>query len=247
MTTQLEQLHQLYDFDSWRDARRPEESLFLWRFRLSGGEIEGWKAYRIQRLELGGAPPANISLWRPGKEDLSRLLAIDIYEAQSRAAAREHLLRLLGEFQGPPLKRREVPGEVAFVAGETAVLFARANVAVFVRSVDRDPAPAAAMAAQLDRYIGTRPLTVERGGPQISALRPVKPGAAAPGRPVVLTIEAAGPDRGSTWFKLFSRSGDFRMEQGGPAYVAAGAGPHEITVYAIGASGAASSQSLRLD
>jgi hypothetical protein len=247
MTTQLEQLNRLYEFDAWRDAQKPEESLFIWRFQLDGGEIAGWTAHRIQRVELDGVPPANISVWRPAREQPAPLLAIDVYEAQSRAAAREHLLRLLGEFQGPLLQRRDAPGEVAFAAGEAAVLFARANVVAFVRSVERELAPVAAVAAQLDRYIAARPVTVERGAPEISVLSPAKPGPAAPGRPVALTLEVREPDRQRAWFKLFSRSGDFRMEQGRPAYIAAGAGPHEITVYAIGAAGAASSQVLRLE
>src|SRR5262249_13655262 len=117
MTTQLEHLSKLYEFASWRDAPAPEERLFVWRFRVGGEDVEGWSAHRVQRVELKDVLPAPVSVWRQaGKSEA--LLAIDVYEAPSRSAAREQLLRLLGEFQGPALKKRDTPGEVAFAAGD---------------------------------------------------------------------------------------------------------------------------------
>src|SRR6266516_8032491 len=119
MTSEREHRSRRYDFASWQQAGKQDEYLFIWRFRLSGREVNGWVSHRLQSVESEATPPAIISVWRPARESAASLISIDIYETESRDAARAHLLVLLGEFQGPPLKRLDAPGAVAFSPGPT--------------------------------------------------------------------------------------------------------------------------------
>ena len=86
-----------------------------------------------------GTRAASQSMWQ---EDAAAdaLLRVDLLEASSGTAARELVLELLGEFQSPEIKRVADPraGELAFSGpGETAILFARANLVAMVRNAGR--------------------------------------------------------------------------------------------------------------
>jgi|SRR5712664_372281 len=247
MTTQREHIRQLYEFASWRQAGAQDEYQFIWRFRLSGNELSGWIPHRIQAVQFEDAPPAVLSVWRPDTGGPGSLISVDVFETESRDAARAYLLVLLGEFQGPPLERQNGPGAVAFAAGSSAILFARENLVVFARSVERIPVPVGEVAAQLDRHLTARPDAVEKGGPAILTLRPVGPLPREPGRTVQLVLEAEPSMIHPVWFKVLSRTGDFRLEQQRLAYVPLGPGPHELTVFAISDIGVATRRTVRLE
>jgi hypothetical protein len=241
MQVQLDRLREQYEFASWSTPR--DTSLLAWGFRLSGSELPGWSPHRIQQVDLPGEPPATLSVWRPA-EGNGALLAVNVYECDDEAAARRHLLRLLGEFQGPNLQRIASPGDVAFAAGSAGVLFARGNLVAFVRSIERSPAPVAENAARLDRILDA---DVEpRGdGPEIDTLS--IPAAEARGqRPI--PIDAAASDRagGPVWFRFRSDTGRLMLQNRRPAFTPSEPGPHEIEVTAIGATGV-SERTLRID
>ena len=249
MATQLEWLAERYDFASWRDvparASRQEEP-FIWHFALFGREIVGWTAHRIQRVTLPSGVSANYSIWRPNTGETNSLLAVDAFELTSREEARAYLLELLGEFQGPPLSRRDAPGAVAFATDDTALVFVRANVVFFVRSAERVPAPVGAVARQLDLYLSARPTAGATGTQEVRALRtgPERP---ALGKPIPLVAEVVEPDRRAVWYKLFAASGELRVDGDQLVYIAAAAGPQEIAIFAIGPDGGVTTQTLRLD
>lgn len=249
MSEPANRLRKEYDFDSWREGRAQDERLFAWQFRLFGHELEGWGAARIQQVTAPPAPPANLSVWRPERGAEQQLLAVDIYEAPFSAAAREQLLIVLGEFEGPQLERRNGPGEVAFGVGEAALLFARSNLVVLVRSVERMPVPVTPIAAQLDRYLTARPSASEAAGPEIRAFRALTAGPARPGQPVRLVVETSDRRKreGHVWYKFFSATGEIRLEDGQPVYVATGPGKHEIVLAAIDSDGNVTARALQLD
>lgn len=246
--SQLDRLRKEYNFDSWRDARAPGEQVFVWRFRLSGGSLHDWRASRIQYVEVPSAPPTNLSIWQSESGGDRQLFSLDVYETASRAAAREYLLRLLGEFQGPALERRDRPGEVAFGKGDAVILFAHGNVVVLARSVERSTAPVTSLATQFDDYLSRRPeavVTAAENGFTVRVAETLAQGTERPGQLVRLVIE--GPrTRTHVWYKLFSATGEIRLEQGEPAFAAAAPGTHEILVAAVDPDGKAVTRRLTL-
>lgn len=241
MQAQLDRLRERYDFQSWSQPARP--SSLAWSFQLTGNELPGWRPHRIQRVDLPGDPPATLSVWRPTDGD-GALLAVNVYECDSESAAREQLLRLLGEFQGPPLTRTAEPGDVAFTAGSSGILFVRANLVALVRSIERTPAPVTDNAAQLDRILdadfeptGDKPPVFS--GTEASA-------GSATGDVIPLAIAATEPDGGPVWFRLRCATGSLILHDGRPALVPDTPGPHVIEVTAIGRSGTATRE-LRIE
>ncbi len=237
----LEALRRAYGFSA--GAERPQEDVLFWRFRVEGAAIPGYLTQRVQRLVVFGAS-ANLSAWQPpAAKTRGAVVTIDTFEAASRAGADDVLLELLGTFQGPPLERLQgpdAPGDVAFAAGRGAVVFTRGNLAVAVRDGGGD-APVQPLARALDAFLLQRP-EPSPAGPRLEA----RAGVPEAGQPVPLVLEAAG-DRGrGVWFKLFTRSGTLRLERGGPAYVAAGAGAGEVVVYALDTEGYAARAVVRI-
>lgn len=238
-----EALRRAYGLSAGPERRSPEDVLF-WRFRLESAALPGYVPQRVQRAAVFGAA-ANLSAWQPPTPKArGGVVTIETFEAASRPGAVDVLLELLGTFQGPVLARLEgadAPGDVAFAAGNGAVVFTRGNLAVAVRDGGGD-APVQPLARTLDAFLLERP-EPSPAGPRLEA----RAGSAAAGQPVPLLLEAAG-DRGrEVWFKLFTGSGTLRLEQGRPAYVAAGAGAGEVVVYALDTEGYAARTTLRIE
>ena len=240
----IEELRERYAFDEWRGARASDECLLVWRFRLSGLELPGWVAHRIQTLRPAGMPPATVSLWQDARETHDALLSVAVFECDSREAAHEQMLRLLGELEGVGLERRDGPGDVAFGSGDGVLLFARGNMALLVHGDEARPALALDAAARLDRLLAARPAPVPEG-PAITEFRPA--GDAAAGAAVPLVVAAEAPPGRDVWFKLYTRSGELRIEGGRPVYMpAAEARLREVTAYALDRDGSAGAERLRL-
>ncbi len=251
MTQLPAHLRERYAFESWAQAR-PSEKLFVWRFRIFGAELPDWSLVRAQQVATKEAR-VNLSIWRPTEGgptflgDQSTLLAIDVYESPSADAAREQLLRLLGEFQGPPLERQPALGEVAFGVEHSALLFGRGNLTVLVRNAERLSTPIVDAAGAFDRHLGARPEVTTGRGPRLVAFRAVEEGGVAPGKPLPLMVTAEAPRQEHVWFKFFSDTGEIRLLEDTPAYVGAAAGPHRVQLFAIDANGYATAESLQLE
>lgn len=239
----FEELRERYAFDEWRGARTSDECVLVWRFQLSGLELPGWVAHRIQTLRPTGMPPATLSLWQDSRETRDTLLSIALFECASREAAHEQMLRLLGELEGVGLERRDGPGDIAFGSADGVLLFARGNMALLVHGDERRPGPVLEAAALLDRLLAGRPAPAPEG-PAILEFRAA--GDAGADAAVPLVIEAEAPPGQGVWFKLYTRSGDLRIEGGRPVYIPAAAGMREVTAYAVGRDGSAGAERLRL-
>lgn len=238
----IEELRERYAFDEWRGARASDECLLVWRFRLSGLELPGWVAHRIQTLRPAGMPPATLSLWQDSRETRDTLLSIALFECASREAAHEQMLRLLGELEGAGLERRDGPGDVAFGSADGVLLFARGNMALLVHGDEGRPGPVLDAAARLDRLLAARPAPAPEG-PAIVGFRAAGSAAAAA---IPLVIEAEAPPGREVWFKLYTRGGELRIEDGRPVYIPAAAGRREVTAYAVDRDGSAGAERLRL-
>jgi hypothetical protein len=240
----FESLRERYEYDSWRQVEPDRERLQVWRFFLSEVAFPGWRPERIQTVAPHAPWPRSLqSIWSQEERD-GVLSSIFVSECPSTAAARVLLLQTLGEFQAV-LERQPGPGDVTFgLANETVLLMGVANLVLIVRNAGPEVASMRNLAAELERHLAGRP---EPGGKvvpeiQIFAGAELRPGAAlAP-----LVLEASDPLDRPLWFKLFSRSGEVQQERDRLVFRPDGAGPHEITAYALNENGGVATRRLVL-
>ncbi|TMC52419.1 MAG: hypothetical protein E6J20_12205 [Chloroflexi bacterium] len=150
------ELRHRFDFDTWKTAPRAVAELSIGGLIEVGSELGRWTVRKMQPLKVPGTRAASQSMWQ---EDAAAdaLLRVDLLEASSGTAARELVLELLGEFQSPEIKRVADPraGELAFSGpGETAILFARANLVAMVRNAGRRVVQVTEFAKTLDTLLG---------------------------------------------------------------------------------------------
>jgi hypothetical protein len=159
MESQQDYLKRRFDYESWRGKDAADGGMLIGGLRLTGDELPGWQPHRIQRGELENLPPYIHSIWRRVDGGDEVLLRLDIYECASAAAAREFLLRLLGELQSPEIARQEqnTVGDVAFVyPQETMILFTRLNLVLQLRNAGREVVQVTGLARQLDQTLTGR-------------------------------------------------------------------------------------------
>jgi hypothetical protein len=134
----LDVLKERYRFQDWKDGgvgAAPQETQ---GFSFGGSELPGWRLARQARraADVPGMRSLVRTTWEGRSPD--QLLGIDLYECESPAAARETLLRVLGEFQGPTLNPVSGIGDVAFgTPGDTAIVFVRGSTVAAVRNAGR--------------------------------------------------------------------------------------------------------------
>jgi hypothetical protein len=216
-TEQTKALGERMGFDEWREPRPGDgERLFVWRFALGGGELPGWRVHRVDR-----PPPGEVvtlqSIWT-GVGGGDELLRVDTFECPSAAAARETMLRVLGDYQGAhALRRGDGPGEVGFaMPNGHAELFARGNLVVQVRNAGRRLVAVREHAARLDDWLLMRP-PVEPAGITMRE-ETVEPDRVAELASRLETAEAAWEGRPRAFLKLFVRGGEVVREKGRLAF-----------------------------
>ena len=242
-------LKRQYGFDEWRGRTTLDEGLLIWQFYLGEDEFPGWKPLRIQPVQTPGWPPAIQSVWQPEKGETDALLTVNIYAAESRPEAHDFLIRLLSEFQSREVSRQEqgYAGDLAFAPpGDTAILFARANLAVLVQNGGRKLVPVAPLAAHLDETLTAHPQPAEgQVSPQIRRFT-TGTETARVGDQLPLEVEAADPLGRPLWFKFFSSTGEFRLVERRPVYIPAAAGEQRIILYALNPNRGTARQELTL-
>jgi hypothetical protein len=230
----LDYLRKRHSYEMWRGRSTLEENLFIWRFFLSGNEFPGWRAQRIQTVESSGWPPYIKSIWQNPGGKPEELLSVDIYECESRIAAHEFLLQLLGQFMSPLMQRQEAAkvGDVAFAGPEdTQILFARADLVVSIANAGSDLVQVSEIARQLDNQLVGRPeLTGLR---VISAILPPDFVVQQDGVAASLAVESLSPPESRRWHKFFSKTGEIYREKGRLTYRSTSTGPHEVTVFSV--------------
>jgi hypothetical protein len=219
-------------FDEWRGVNRLDEELFIWNYLLVPGQLAGWRLHRLQRVEAPGWPPTVQSVWAGVNGGLA---LVDVFECGSREDAHGLLVRLLGQLQSPRVARQEKPyaGDVAFAGpGDGLLVFARANLVLFLRVGDRDTPSVGPPAAQLDAELTSRPETVAGPGvPTILAARAVAP--VRRGTTVPLEIAAEDPLGEAMYYKVFSSSGSVTREEGRLLYRHEAAGSPQVELFAV--------------
>ena len=159
MESQQDALKRHFDYAAWQVKGGEDEVAPVYRISLRGDELPGWVAQRIQRTGASENFPAYVrSIWRQSKDEGDVLISIDLYECASTSAAREFLLRLLGEVQSPEVER-QVPGTVGDVAfvypGNTMLLFSRRNIVVWLRNAGSPVVSVMPLAQTIDQYVSS--------------------------------------------------------------------------------------------
>lgn len=250
MSTQLEDhLKRRHEFEGWRGRNTMAENLLVWRFFLSGSEFIGWEPLRIQSAGTPGGQPGFQSTWKRPGGGPDALLRLDVFECNSRLAAHEFLIQVLGEFESPLLARdgKTDVGDVAFgIPGGRSIVFARANLVISVRNAGRELIPVTELARELDHDLASRPkMGATEVVPAIHRFSAGRTEISVSGT-VSLELEASDPLGRALWFKFFSSSGKVVLEEGRPVYQPEVPGPQEITVFAINANRGAASLTLEV-
>lgn len=123
-------------------------------FRIEDLEFKNWKLLRV-KVEERATVIALRSLWAHGDSG-EALLSIDVLECASVKAAHDQLLEMLANLQSPKVERqtgKTAPGDVAFGLANTMILFARANLAVWIRNAGPKVVPVGVVARELDAQI----------------------------------------------------------------------------------------------
>lgn len=156
----LEFLKQHYEFDSWANYERIDQtskalSLSFSDFLTQQSAFAGWNFGHIEELESDDLVRViQVLLIRAGGE-AQQLVDITAYECRDSVSSSEFLLQLLGQFHQPDLTRlKDMPiGEVAFQEPNgTAVVFKRGKFVSIVRSVGKDQVSGIEMAHAIERY-----------------------------------------------------------------------------------------------
>jgi hypothetical protein len=122
--------------------------------RIEDLEFKNWKLLRV-RVEERARTIALRSLWAHGDSG-EELLSIDVLECASVKAAHDQLLEMLANVQSPKVERqtgKNSPGDVAFGLANTMILFARVNLAVWIRNAGPRVLPVGVLARELDAQI----------------------------------------------------------------------------------------------
>lgn len=230
MTERLDALKEAYGFQAWRGRNTLGHDLLVRGFFVSGWQVPGWSPLR--RSVLSGTGVRQDTTYLSDRPQLSdRGMTVTVFECASRAAAHEHMIVLLGDFQGPLVEREDGPlGDVAFVVpGDNLAMFARGNEVVVVRRAEREPVPVRETAQRLDDVLtGTASPAQARVHPELKVLR-VAP-ADASGRARV-EVGTGDPLDRPTWLRV-SAPGELWME-GEQVFVRAGktGGALAVTVF----------------
>jgi hypothetical protein len=241
-------LKQRHRFDAWRGVNRLSEQLFVWDFFLVGGELESWQPERIRTVEPAEPPTLTRSIWRGAEPE--QLLALDVYQCQSRAAAHEQLIVLLTQFQSTGIDQVEAAelGDIAFLTPErTVALYARANLAVLVRNAGGNVVSVDAAAADLDRLLARRPRPGGASVPRIDAFSPRQTGEITAGDRIPLELAATDPLRLRVWYTIWSRLGEITLDRGELTYRAGPVGTDQVEAFAINENGDVASATVSLD
>ncbi len=131
----LNLLKKRFDFNKWKGVLRSETA----RTDVLEPQPRSrttWEKVNQHCLEFDDGTKLKSRLFRADRTDV--LLREDLFKCHDRPAARELLLRLLGEFSSTQMERLEEPGfaDVAFVAkDDTSIVFASQQSVVLIRLV----------------------------------------------------------------------------------------------------------------
>lgn len=244
----LELLRRKYDFKKWHDTNKLDENLFIWKYLLGKREFLNWRSRRITPIDVKGVPPHIRSIWSQSLGGPEKLLRVDVLKCSSRAHAHDHLLELLGKFESSNLIRQEQLdiGDVSFSFKESSILFARANLVIFIVNASRNVVHVIKIARRFDKKliskIKVKPVNNMPIFQKFDVILEKKFRDFIP-----LDVKVVDPQKRSVWFKFFSKSGEVFLQEKLLVYRTKTSGPQKITAFAINYDGTSASKELEFD
>jgi hypothetical protein len=248
VTPFYERLKRVHEFDDWRGQNGLAENLTIWRFLPEFAIDEPWRTERTSQFAMPDGRRAMQSLWHRGDDAPRVVVRISMVECETRVAAHEALIGLLGEVESPLISRsRDTDiGDVMFAGPEdTVVAFARANLVALIQSADRQIAPLGDLARLLDRELSARPEPSDSVRAVASVRAPVRRVANRATVPLEVDIRADLGER--VYYKFLAASGEVVLEEGRPVYRAARPGRDEVSAYVVVPGVGASVERLTMD
>jgi hypothetical protein len=245
----LERLKLVFEADSWRELKLLTEDLFISELNFQSNLLAGWNLQRIEKTEPTQLPRAIKSIWQPSYSQSETLLRLDSFECASLPAAHDLLLEILTQFQSRELSRREAKGrfgDIVFASHDnTQILFARANLIVRLRNIQKDLVSLTEVATQVDDSIIRRPST--QGGQAIVEMDRFEIFQPDSSPYAFLRIKMPDPFAGlDLTFKFFSKTGEVSIRDGHLVYRSSSSENLNITVFVLRPNGAAFRQVLSL-
>lgn len=256
-----EELKRRFDFAAWQGITTLPLHLLLWRYRLRGTELPGWEMRSTRALVLPQAGRFLPSVWQHPGAAHGEAVRLDAYECASRDAAHETVIRLLGEFTAPVMRRLTDLdlGDVAFGPGDQgrAILFARANLVFLVASAGAVPGPVVPLAQTLDRDVVSKPAPVA-GARAARAAAEVQRVVLGTSMPIALDTATSQSRRAMTapfaveesaepQYKLFSRGCELFADQETVRAAPVRAGRQDVEVYTLAPGAAWQRRDIAID
>ena len=128
-------LERRYQYKAWKTPPEVEALSGLRLPLFKGDELPGWNLRRASHFTQPDGTPLVRGFW-VAEHDADRVLDVEVFDLDAARGAREFVLTLLGDMQGAPAAREpdETLGDVAFRLGDSAVVFARRNLVIRIRS-----------------------------------------------------------------------------------------------------------------
>lgn len=153
-TEQIDSLKKQFDFDSWRGVNKLDRDLTAKQLCLPGDLLPGLEPARMREIDPGDGSRLLRASWS-APDDESTLYVMDVRECRSREHAHEVLLELLANTQTIDIKQvaDKYPGDIAFAATPSAIIFARGNVVFSIYNGGDKARPVTEIASAVDHWI----------------------------------------------------------------------------------------------
>lgn len=152
----ISRLKDRYQAETWSSGTEPYDVRA--ELDLESALLPGWSVLDVATESREDGPESQTLLLRGADEEREEILKIEIHRYPDAQAARDGLLALLDQFEGPVVERLEsgeAPGEAAFsVPGGYLTLFVQGNAVVRVSNAGRDLVPTAQQALSVSTALG---------------------------------------------------------------------------------------------
>lgn len=228
-----------YDLQEWAAATTRGRQVFNYGYRLTAGDLRGWKLSKVVTLQEGRDVASWAYLFQSASDPEHLMVRVDVTERHSWRLAQEslhqHLLNSMRSDLPKGTRQLAQVGDVVFVgrAPQTdvqgTVSFARSNVLIVVSSVGARNVDVSEIAARLDRALYEPPTKAELAKGLVRA-RPPKTAIVTARRSFILIHKLSEAARGA-WLKVVVPDGELSRKGNALMYVSPESGQKRVKIF----------------